>query len=175
MVSEYRSNPLVLTLAFDAAAQDRFEALRQAHFPPCRNLVPAHLTLFHSLPGVREAEIAVTAAALADRTPALPFRTAGPLVLGRGVALGVDCPGLADLHAELRHAWLDDLTPQDRQPLRPHVTVQNKVDPVVARATAEAIAALAPIRGVAEGLLLWRYLGGPWERIARYVFAGGIE
>ena len=32
------------------------EGLRRAHFPPERNLVPAHLTLFHALPPSAEDE-----------------------------------------------------------------------------------------------------------------------
>ena len=34
--------PLILTLGLDAATQAWLEAMRRAHFPPARNLVPAH-------------------------------------------------------------------------------------------------------------------------------------
>ena len=44
-------DPLILTLMLDAGTQAWLEALRRAHFPPGRNLVPAHVTLFHALPG----------------------------------------------------------------------------------------------------------------------------
>src|SRR5215217_6904909 len=63
------ADPLVLTLALDAATAAWLEALRRAHFPPERNLVPAHVTLFHALPG--EA-IAAVRAALAEECAALP-------------------------------------------------------------------------------------------------------
>ena len=43
--------PLILTLALDGATFAPLDALRRPHFPPERNLVPAHLTLFHALPG----------------------------------------------------------------------------------------------------------------------------
>ena len=49
--------PLILTLALDAATQSWLESMRRAHFPPARNLVPAHVTLFHALPGDQAAAI----------------------------------------------------------------------------------------------------------------------
>jgi hypothetical protein len=49
--------------------------------------------------------------------------------------------------------------------------VQNKVDPAVARALhARLSAAFEPGTVGARGLGLWRYLGGPWEPVARYPF-----
>ena len=104
-----------------------------------------------------------------------PYGFSGALFLGNGAALAVDCPGLPRLHRKLQAAWHDRLTQQDRQKLRPHVTVQNKVAPDVARRTADALRQMAPMEGAAEGLILWRYLGGPWQEIGRYPFAGGIE
>ncbi len=50
--------PLIVTVALDEGAFAWFEDLRQTHFPPGRNQVPAHLTLFHALPGEQEAFIA---------------------------------------------------------------------------------------------------------------------
>ncbi len=50
--------PLIVAAALDEGAFAWFEDLRQTHFPPSRNQVPAHLTLFHALPGEQEAFIA---------------------------------------------------------------------------------------------------------------------
>ena len=46
--------PLIITAALDDGAFDWFDGLRQTHFPRHRNVVPAHLTLFHALPGAQE-------------------------------------------------------------------------------------------------------------------------
>ena len=43
--------PLILTALLEPDAAARFEAMRRAYFPPARNKTPAHLTLFHALPG----------------------------------------------------------------------------------------------------------------------------
>jgi len=53
------------------------------------------------------------------------------------VAYTLDAPELAALRAGLAAAWEPWLTPQDRQRHAPHVTVQNKVAPAVARALHE--------------------------------------
>lgn len=49
--------PLILTLAMDERSQERFDRLRETHFPPERNHLSAHLTLFHRLPGERQTAI----------------------------------------------------------------------------------------------------------------------
>lgn len=70
------------------------------------------------------------------------------------------------LRQQLAREWRDWLTPQDSAKIAPHVTVQNKVPPDLARRTLEELrASFVPFTGRAEGLLLWRYLGGPWERL----------
>lgn len=52
--------PLVLTLKLDQTTFDLFNELRQQHFPPERNFLPAHVTLFHALPGEHELNIRQT-------------------------------------------------------------------------------------------------------------------
>jgi len=43
--------PLILTAHIPDADLKPFNDLRQAHFPPERNFLQAHLTMFHRLPG----------------------------------------------------------------------------------------------------------------------------
>ena len=45
-----RNVSCVLTLALDDVSQHRFDIERRRHFPPALNRIPAHLTLFHTLP-----------------------------------------------------------------------------------------------------------------------------
>jgi 2'-5' RNA ligase len=160
--------PLVVTLLLEPGAQERFDAERRALFPPGRTAVGAHVTLFHALPGTAEAAARTDLAELTAR-PAFTVAVTGVLPLGRGAAYRIEAPELTALHAELRQRWRDLLTPQDAQPFRPHITVQNKVDPHEARATVERLrASFTPQRIAAVGVGLWRYAGGPWEPLARY-------
>jgi 2'-5' RNA ligase len=166
--------PLILTLALDATAEAFFEAARRRWFPPERNLIPAHVTLFHHLPGddLAQVQAAVEARCAAQR-PA-PVQVDGLRFLGRGVAYSLSAPEVAAFRAALAASWAGTLTAQDRQPWHPHVTVQNKADPIEARALHERLlAAFVPFSATAVGVRLWRYLGGPWEPESAYAFGGG--
>ena len=165
--------PLILTLGLDAASFARLDALRRMHFPPDRNHLPAHLTLFHALPGARIAEIAAQLATLAAGSAAPPLRFTGLRSLGRGVAFAVESPPLGRLRGLLATAWHEELSAQDRQAFRPHVTVQNKVAPEAARALLEQLrSSFEPWEGRGESLRLWHYRGGPWEAAAQFPLSG---
>ena len=154
--------PLIVTARLDDATFARFDALRRAHFPPALNHLPAHLTLFHHLPGEALAEV-VDACAAAARAGPFPLEVTGLRPLGRGVAYALAAPELAAAREAIGRRFADRVTPQDRQPFRPHVTVQNKTTPENARALlAELQAGFAPFAAICTGLLVWRYLGGPW-------------
>jgi 2'-5' RNA ligase len=168
-----RIPPLILTLALDEAAFARLDGLRRRHFPPERNLVPAHLTLFHKLPGVEQDAVLAELAAQAAGQPPFAMRAVGVQFLGSGVAVRLEAPELLALRGRLAAAWAPWLGAQDRQPFRPHVTIQNKVSPAAARELHAALSAgFAPFPVEARGFLLWRYLGGPWKRVAEVPFRG---
>lgn len=165
--------PIIVTAALDEGAFAWFDDLRRTHFPPERNVVPAHLTLFHALPGDQEETLGETLKAAASRTQALTISVRGPWSLGRGVAYRIASPPLEALRAELANAFAPHLTRQDAAPWRPHITVQNKVDPDAAKQLLQKLQHdFEPFDIVAEGLLVWRYLGGPWEPLARLAFEG---
>ena len=167
------SAPLILTAAFDAPAFERFQTLRRAHFPPERNLVPAHLTLFHALPPSQAADIAERCRMLTRGDPPIAARATGLFNLGKGVAYRIEAPGLATLRAELAEAWLPLLTQQDRAGFHPHVTIMNKAEPAAAKTLLEAMrATFAPFAFTIAGLDLWRYRGGPWEVAGSWRFRG---
>ncbi|MCV2490695.1 2'-5' RNA ligase family protein [Geodermatophilus sp. YIM 151500] len=163
-------SPLVVTLLLADEAQQRFDRLRAEHFPPERNHLAAHVTLFHALPGEHRDAVDAGLATAADR-PAFDVEVTGVRFLGRGVAYTLASAELTELRARLADAWRPWLTPQDRQRHAPHVTVQNKVAPATARELhARLAAAFAPETVPARGLGLWRYLGGPWEPVAEHAF-----
>ncbi len=165
--------PLILTLKIDDTTFTQLDGLRQAHFPPERNFLAAHITLFHALPGDQVEAICTTLQTSCAATPAIALALPGVRFLGRGVAVMVESPRLLALRGELAECWQDWLTPQDRQRYQPHVTIQNKVDPTVARNLYEQLTVTwQPLTGTGDGLLLWRYLGGPWEEVAMLPFDG---
>lgn len=165
------SEPLILTLKMDERSQECFDRLRALHFPPERNFLRAHLTLFHKLPGEREAEISADLREVCRDQQPLTLTATGLRSLGRGVAYELSSPELAALRRELARKWESWLGAQDRQGFRPHVTVQNKVSPERARTLREELQeGFSPFEVGGVGLSLWRYLGGPWEPVEPYHF-----
>ncbi|MEE2741382.1 MAG: 2'-5' RNA ligase family protein, partial [Pseudomonadota bacterium] len=99
-------------------------------------------------------------------------RAAGLMSLGRGVAVRIESPELVAIRGDLGAAFAGLLTPQDAGGWRPHVTLQNKVQPSVARLLLKALSAEFRPRAVeVAGLATWYYRGGPWEPISRHMFA----
>ncbi len=163
---------LIVTLLLEEAAQARFDRLRAEHFPVERNHLAAHVTLFHALPGGQRPAVDAALARAAARPP-FDVEVSGLQLLGRGVAYRLRSGELSALHAGLTAEFDPWLTRQDRQRLSPHVTVQNKVEPAVARELRDRLAAgFTPHAVPARGLGLWRYLGGPWEPLAQHPFTG---
>ena len=165
--------PLILTLALDDDAQAHFDALRRRHFPPKINHLAAHLTLFHHLPGAEfDAVTAELRAQCRDQAP-LPLSVTGLRSLGRGVAFTLENAELRAFHRTLQTGFATWLTPQDQQPLQPHVTIQNKAEPAAARQLlADMQADFAPFEVMGTGLHLWAYRQGPWESVAGFSFGG---
>ena len=168
---EGRAAPLVLTLELDGNAFACLDALRRRFFPPERNLVPAHVTLFHQLPGDRARDIKALLKVMADKRRPIEVAVAEVKGLDRGVAVFLRSAGLSALRDELAAEWGPWLSEQDRAGFRPHVTVQNKVDAAEARRTQALVAAELRLRAVTGiGLHLWRYRAGPWEHVQLFRF-----
>lgn len=164
--------PIVVTALLGRADQSAFDALRREHYPPERNVLPAHLTLFHHLPPSVEDELKhrLTVATRGLRAPAA--KAAGLMSLGRGVAVRIESPGLVTIRRELCEAFAGLLMPQDAGGWRPHVTIQNKVAPSMAKLLMGALGKEFRAREVEiAGLAAWWYRGGPWELLSRHLFA----
>ena len=146
------------------------DALRRRQYPPERNQLPAHLTVFHALAPSAEREIRDRLADFAAG-PAPAAHIAGIMDLGGGVALRVVSDELDALRDGLAHDLHGLLGAQDAGGWRPHVTIQNKVSPKIARDLVRSLEKelkLRPLR--IAGLGLHRYLGGPWQTLALYKF-----
>ena len=146
------------------------DGLRRRHYPPERNQVPAHLTMFHALPPSAEREVRGRLAELAAGPPPAA-RIDGVMDLGGGVALRIVSDDLDALRDELSHGLHGLLGAQDQGGWRPHVTIQNKVAPKLARELARSLERdfqPRPLR--IAGLGLHCYIGGPWETLATFGF-----
>lgn len=163
---------LIVTAEFSPSDFAWLDQLRRAHFPPDRNQLPAHLTMFHALPPSSEAEVRSTLARMATgRPPRASIE--GVMDLGGGVAFRVVSHDLDRIRRDLSDLFHGMLSAQDSGGWRPHVTIQNKVPLKQSRALLTGLQRTFQSRSLAiSGLGLHRYLGGPWEKLAIYSFHG---
>ena len=164
--------PIIVTALFGRQDQAWLDAMRAQHFPPERNQLAAHCTMFHHLPPSSEAELKHRLVEETRGLRAPQAKVAGLMSLGRGVAYRIVAPELLAIRARLAEAFAGLLTPQDAGGWRPHVTIQNKVQPAVARLLLAALEREFRPRDIkVTGLATWRYRGGPWEPLSRHMFA----
>jgi len=165
--------PLIVTAELGPADLATLDSLRRRHFPPERNRLAAHLTMFHAVPALLEPELKQRLAAIAASSPPPAATLAGLMDLGGGVALRIISDDLEAIRDDLGEAFRGSLTQQDSHGWRPHVTIQNKVAPKVARALlGELELGFEPRPLVIAGLAYHHYEGGPWRVGKRYAFRG---
>ena len=166
------SQALIVTLQMEASACARLSALRREHFPPDRNWLDAHITLFHALPAASIDVVLRDTAEVAASTPAFTLSVDRVLFLGAGVAYAMSSTRATGVRSALAQRWLGLLGPQDRNQRGPlHVTVQNKVLPSTARRLhTELEQGFSPYEIGATGLQVWYYMGGPWKHAGTFSF-----
>lgn len=148
------------------------EGLRQAHYPPDRNRLGAHVTLFHGLPPSAETEVRGLLSELSRRPPP-DAAIRGLMDLGRGTAFAVDSPAMADLHQDMAERLHGLIQQKDARPLRLHITIQNKVAPAEARALQAAMArSFEPRSFRFRGFGLYGWTGENWRQDRVFPFRG---
>jgi 2'-5' RNA ligase len=165
--------PIIVSALLGDADFRRLDAERRTHFPPDRNQLHAHLTLFHHLPPSVRDEL-LSRLKEEARSPAPKATLSGIMMLGYGVAYRIESPALEVARSSLAEAFQGMLTPQDQAQWRPHVTIQNKVKAGIAKALhADLLRSFAPQPLEIAGLAAYYYCNGPWEPIAAYRFGSG--
>jgi len=167
------AGPLIVTALMGAADQALFDRLRTTYFPPERNQLDAHLTMFHAIPHMLEDELRHRVGILAAELAPPRATISGLMNLGGGVAYRIVSDDLDAIRAELADAFRGHLTQQDSHGWRPHITIQNKVTSSSAIATLAELEHSFTSRPLAiVGLAYHHYEGGPWRLGRRYPFRG---
>lgn len=163
------SNILIVTLQIEEVYQLHFNALRELYFPAHANYLDAHITLFHHLP-IGESAITAALREAAERGPII-LNVAGIINFGKGVAYRLVSGELQTLHQQLQKTFDPWLIKQDKQPLRPHITVQNKVTSYKAQQLHQTLLQdFTPFEFKATGIQTWRYMRGPWKALETFSF-----
>ena len=165
--------PLILTAELPGELHRRFTDLRTAHFPPERNYLEAHVTLFHAIPAHYGDEVRRYLARLAGEVAPIAGEVEGLMSLGGGTAIKLVSPDLLALRDGIADHLHGMLTAQDQHRPRLHVTIENKVASKEAKALqAQLAGTILPQRFAFPGLALHAYRGGPWEFVRRFAFRG---
>ena len=173
MIHDPDKAPFIVTAELPGDLFAWANALRTAHFPPERNHLKAHVTLFHSFAPSLRAELPRELARLAGEYAQPPGRTNGLMDLGGGTAIALHSPGMLSIREEIAETFYAMLTAQDRGGKKLHITVQNKVERAAAKALQAELAALIDTREFRfTGLGLHRYLGPHWEAVGVWKFRG---
>jgi len=172
-VSAAKAAPFIVTAELPDDVFAWADALRRAHFPPERNHLSAHVTLFHAFaPSLRE-ELRPLLARTCAEFAAPEARIAGLMDLGRGTAIALDSSGMLAIRALIADHFHGALTAQDAHPPRLHITVQNKVTSAEAKALQRELSGAVSQRAFRfTGLGLHLYRGGPWEPVGKWTFRG---
>ncbi len=165
--------PFIVTAELPADLFHWADALRTEHFPPERNHLAAHVTLFHALaPSLREELRGMLGQIAAEFAPP-KARLDGLMHLGKGTALAIRSEEMLAVREHIAQRFHGALTAQDDHPPRLHITIQNKVDPMLARALqAELAPMLTPRKFAFTGLGLHRYCNPHWEAEGIWAFRG---
>lgn len=170
------SAPLIVTAELPAPVQGWAEGLRRAHFPPDRNVLRAHVTLFHALPAGVLDEARGLLARLAGEYAPVEASLSAVMDLGGGSAFRIESPGMLSIRDQIAEHFHGMLTAQDDHTPRLHITVQNKVPRAQAMALqAELRQNFRPRDFSFAGLALHHYLGGPWGDTGRWSFRGTVR
>lgn len=165
------SAPIIITAMMGAEDHSFFTKIRKIYFPPERNYLDAHITLFHHLPPAHWQEIKRYIIGLTREYEAPLARTDRLLNLGRGVAFHVDSPELMAIRSMIAQNFAGLLIPQDQAKPRLHITVQNKVSAAIAKQTLELLMAeFEAFQVNIIGIAAFHYMGGPWEKIGHWRF-----
>ena len=163
--------PLIVTAEMPPDLFSWANQMRVDHFPPDRNYLQAHVTLFHALPPSCEDELRDCLKNMARDNPPVPARLVGIMKMGKGTALKLESAGMIAIWQDLADRFHGLLTPQDEHRPRLHVTVQNKVSIEAAKALQADLALRVEPRDFAfTGLQIHAYRGGPWEELGRFSF-----
>jgi hypothetical protein len=165
--------PFILTAALPPDIQAWADRLRKAHFPPERNHLHAHVTLFHAFAPSLLDELKAVLQQITGEFAAPAGEITGLMDLGKGTAIALSSPQLLQLRAMIADHFHGSLTTQDLHQPRLHITIQNKVTKPEARALQSRLGPQIIPRAMAfPALELHLYQGGPWALVKRSAFRG---
>ena len=171
-----KNPPFIVTAKLPRDVQIWADALRREHYPPERNHLHAHVTLFHSFAPSLFEELKDALPRFAAEEAPISAQVSGLMDLGKGTAIAIRSPGMHDLRERIAEHFHGSLTAQDLYEPRLHITIQNKVTREEARGLQQELGKrLEPREFLFPGLDLHIYRGGPWDHVRSFAFRGRVK
>ncbi|MEP3227447.1 MAG: 2'-5' RNA ligase family protein [Parasphingorhabdus sp.] len=167
------NKPIIMTAIMGRQDFAWADQRRRQYYPPDRNILPAHITLFHHLPPQALAEIKQAVKDMTGMNHPPKTSLHRLIHLGNGVAYELHAPDLLAMRMELADKFHGLTVLQDQQTPRLHITIQNKVSPKDAKQLVTQLSAeFEPRPFEIKGLALHYYEDGPWQSIGEWPFRG---
>ena len=167
------SAPFIVTAELPGEIFAWADVLRRAYYPPERNKLAAHVTLFHAFAPSLQEELHRTLGRIASEYARPEASIDGLMHLGTGTALAIHSPGMLAIREHIAEHFHGALTAQDSHAPRLHITIQNKVTSAVAKALQRELAATLEPRDFAFiGLGLHLYRETHWDSLSKWPFRG---
>ncbi len=167
------ADPFIVTAALPPEVFAWADSLRRAHFPPKRNKLRAHVTLFHSFAPSLFEELKTVLPRIAAIEPPCAAELTGLMDLGGGTALAVRSPAMLEIRERIADHFHGVLTAQDLHEPRLHITIQNKVASKEAKALQRELGPRLELCNFHfPAMELYIYRRGPWTFVKRWAFRG---
>ena len=164
-----KKKTIILTLLMDENSQSFFDAQRKLYFPAYANFTNAHITLVHCLPNIEI--VFKTLFETCKKTKSFSVEVNDIFNINNFNAYKIISKDILDLHKNLQTTFKHFLSQKDLKPIKPHITIQNKVTAYKAKKTYEIIKAdFKPFEATILGISCWYFTKNNWEKKEDYLF-----
>ena len=165
-----KKKTIILTLLMDEKSQAFFDAQRKLYFPAYANFTNAHVTLFHCLPNSEF--IFKTMEENCKKTATFSVEVNDVFNINNFNAYKIISKDIISLHKNLQIQFKHFLSQKDLKPIKPHITIQNKVTDYKAKKTHEIIKEnFSPFNASVLGISCWYFTKNNWEKKEDYLFS----
>ena len=165
-----KKKTIILTLLMDEESQSFFDTQRKLYFPAYANFTNAHITLIHCLPNIET--VFKTIDETCKKTKLFSVEINDVFNIKNFNAYKIESKDIQGLHKNLQTQFKHFLSQKDLKPIKPHITIQNKVTDYKAKKTLEIIKEnFSPFNATILGISCWYFTKNNWEKKEDYFFS----
>ena len=165
-----KKKTIILTLLIDEKSQSFFDAQRKLYFPAYANFTNAHITLIHCLPNIEIVFKRINE--ICEKTKSFSAEVNDIFNINNFNAYKIESNDIQVLHKNLQTHFKKFLSQKDLKPIKPHITIQNKVTDYKSKKTYENLKGnFIPFEATILGISCWYFTKNNWEKKEDYLFS----